>query len=112
MSELRDKINAIGQTLRELREPYDTTFIIEIESIPTCPDTLKPSFAVTVNNGYKTSRAHSVELYDAFYMARMQLRNAIAETEIETVQMVVTPKVPSVVPKFTIDPSKLVVPKK
>jgi hypothetical protein len=105
----RERINAIGQELRNFREKYDTVSIIQIESVPACPDTLNVSFRVTVNDGYRSATSHAVELYDAFYAARYQLKEAITETLIETVEVEKVNITPSV-PKLKIDPSKLKVP--
>jgi hypothetical protein len=107
----RERLNYIGEALRTYREPSDTVVMIQIESLPECPESLKPSYRVTVKDGYREASAHAVELYDAFFMARAKLKEAATESQIEIVMEVPTER-PLAVPKFKIDPTKLSIPKK
>jgi hypothetical protein len=106
----RDYVNNLGKEFHKLRKRMDSILLVSFESQPACPETLEPSFVVTVTDGVRTSSAHALYLYDAMYMARAKLQEAIAESSIEavTVEHVPTPSVP----KITIDPSKLKVPGK
>jgi hypothetical protein len=108
----RERINNIGQELRNFRMKDDTTLIVQVQSFPTNPDTLIESFEVTVNDGVRSATGSAVDLYDAFYMARAKIKEVITETAIESVEITDEDRaalsVP--VPKLKFDPTKLKVP--
>jgi hypothetical protein len=83
--------------------------MVQIESVPECPDTDEPSFTVTVSDGVRKASANAIGLYDAMFMARAKLQEAAAEMQIEAVEISEIPTVPSV-PKLKIDPTKLRIP--
>ena len=73
MSQDRDTLNQIGQTLQSLHNADEKSIAISFVAHAPGANTSTGSFSVTVTNGLRSETSEAVGLYDALYMARRKI---------------------------------------